>query len=1108
MKKRALFLPLLLALALLLTACDTAPKEPQMLYEEAPSKHNYGVYLNLDVNAGDALTDYAVAFNNFADRDAYVFYSSQGQTPVEKQFADQTAEGLAALVSEGKALAIKSNSGFQGLTADLKSLEGESFKAAEKDKFYYVYVAYDTPQGVTVEKCRRFITPHDGPAAPEKYGVNAVGAIVPGGGATSLFEMSSSYSPGYIAALKQAAADAGIEKPRVAVVETTVGTEQEMYDDMFFPVDDYPCFADAFRAAGMEPVYVPLGIDNFAEVQNTKYFADLIRSCHIVFFTGGDQAYYARALQNRDGTPALVAQAIQDVLAKGGTLGGSSAGAAAMSGTILSSGASGSYHTFYWNGAETVDVCKFDGDTIGNNVTKNEGNNLIYKGVGFVEPLLGQDIMIDTHVDARGRVGRLIIGLRDSNPTGLGLAIDETGGIRIDGATKIGTAFGTSGTYVVDAAKAQWSPAGEIGGFGVKGLIIHYLNPGDSFDFANKKVIPASDKTVITGSGEAYASTDVFGTDETGKTILTLAHSAADSVTAQVANVSLPPYLMGNSFDVVFTKTADTVCWTNGKNYPNEKYFGDYLQTAITNLQMDIISGPSRFDPSAAAGFEIESAESESNGYAVGVTFSGPLSVGFEGNNKYFKDCEVAENIPTDYVEVYDAEGNPKAQDRTYTFRINNENTLRIVLVDDVYFAEGDTIVVKNNITSLYGETPSEGALFRLVNGVWVKEGAVAEAPFTAVSAETEGNEYAVGILFTGPLSVGYSGNNDYFKDCEVPSNIPTDYVEVYDATGAVKEQDRTYTFKIIDKNTLRIVLVDDVYFAEGDKIVVKTTVTNTSEAGVVEDVVFNLTGGVWVREGEAPAAPVVPDEPVAEGPFKAVSAATEDNEYAVGVLFTGPLSVGYSGSNDYFKDCEDPANIPTDFVEVYDASGAVKEQDRTYTFKIIDKNTLRIVLVDDVYFAEGDRIVLKTSITNANGENAVEEVSFTLVNGQWVQPFQAVSVVTEDNEYAVDVLFTGELSVGYSGNNDYFKDCEDPANIPTDYVEVYDASGAVKEQDRTYTFKIIDKTTLRVVLVDDVYFAEGDKVVLKTTITDVNGGTPAAEAAFTLTGGVWVPVA
>ena len=985
MKKRALFLPVLLALLLVLTACDTAPKEPQMLYEEAPSKHNYGVYLNLDVNAGDALTDYSVAFNNFADRDAYVFYSSQGQTPVEEQFASQTPEGLAALAGEGKALAIKSNVGFQPLTAELKSLEGESFKAAEKDKFYYVYVAYDTPQGVALEKCPRFITPHDGPAAPEKYGANAVGAIVPGGGATSLFEMSSSYSPGYIAALKQGAAEAGIENPRVAVIETTMGTEQAMYDDLFFPADDYPSFGDAFRAAGMDPVYVPLAIDNFAEVQNTKYFADLIRSCHIVFFTGGDQAYYARALQNRDGTPALAAQAILDVLVKGGTLGGSSAGAAAMSGTVLSSGASGSYHTFYWNGAETVDVCKFDGDTIGNNVPKNEGNNLIYKSVGFVEPLLGQDIMIDTHVDARGRVGRLIIGLRDANPTGLGLAIDETGGIRIDGATKVGIAFGTSGTYVVDAAKAQWSPAGEIGGFGVKGLIIHYLNPGDSFDFANKKVIPASDKTVITGSGEAYASTDVFGTDETGKTILTLAHSAADSVTAQVANISLPPYLMGNSFDVVFTKTADTVCWTNGKNYPNEKYFGDYLQTAITNLQMDIISGPSRFDPSAAAGFEIESAESESNGYAVGVTFSGPLSVGYEGNNKYFKDCEVAENIPTDYVEVYDAAGNPKAQDRTYTFRINNENTLRIVLADDVYFAEGDTIVVKTTITSLYDEKPSEGAVFRLVNGVWVKEGAAVEAPFTAVSAETEGNEYAVDVLFTAPLSVGYSGSNDYFLDCEMAENVPTDYVEVYDATGAVKAQDRTYTFKILDETSLRIVLVDDVYFAEGDKIVIKTTITNANGANVVEDVVFNLTGGVWVREGEAPVTPGAPEPPVETDPFQAVSAVTEDNEYAVDVLFTGELSVGYSGSNDYFKDCEDPANIPTDYVEVYDAAGAVKEQDHTYTFKIIDKTTLRIVLVDDVYFAEGDKIVLKTTITDVNGATPAAEAAFTLSGGVWV---------------------------------------------------------------------------------------------------------------------------
>lgn len=105
-----------------------------------------------------------------------------------------------------------------------------------------------------------------------------------------------------------------METPRIAVIETTIGSEQEMYDDMYLPDGEYASFSDTLRARGMEPVYIPLGIDNYRDVQNTKYFADLIRSCHIVFFTGGDQAYYGLALANPDGSPSLVAQAITDVL--------------------------------------------------------------------------------------------------------------------------------------------------------------------------------------------------------------------------------------------------------------------------------------------------------------------------------------------------------------------------------------------------------------------------------------------------------------------------------------------------------------------------------------------------------------------------------------------------------------------------------------------------------------------------------------------------------------------------------------------------------------------------------------------------------------------------
>ncbi len=1108
MKKAIIPILLLLALLCTLTACGQQPQqaEKKMLYDEAPSRYEYGVFVNMDVNAGDAITDYAVAFNNFANRTAYALYSELGQTPVTERIQALGEDALKALVGENKAIEIQSNDGFHDLPASLLSLDGHAYSGAEKDVFYYVYVAYTYPEGISVEKAPRMITPKDGPAALTQYSANSIGAIVPAGGATSIFAESSSYSPGYVDALKQGAVEAGVSMPRVAVIETTMGSEQAMYDDMFLPDGDYASFGDTFRARGMEPVYIPLAIDNYTQVQNTKYFADLIRSCHIVFFTGGDQAYYGLALANSDGSNSLVADAILDVLRAGGTLGGSSAGAAAMSGTVLTNGASGSYFPFYWNGAEKVDITSYTAENIADNATKQEGNNMIYDSIGFVEPILGKDVLLDTHVDARGRVGRLIAGLRDTNPTGLGIAMDETSGIRIDGATKVGTVFGTSGVYIVDASGAKWNPAGTVGEFGVTGLKMHYLTAGDQYDFAADKVIPAADKSPITNpTGEAYASKDVFGTDETGTTVLSLAHSADSSVTAEVAKVSLMPYLTANSFTVTFEKGADTVCYTNGQPFPDEDYFHDFLQTTVANLIVDIAYGPSRFDPSEASGFAALSAETESNEYAVDIKFSAPISVGYEGNNKYFLDCEEAENIPTDYVEVYDAEGNVKEQDRTYTFKILNDDTLRIVLVDDVYFAEGDTIITKTTITSLYGENAEENMIFTLHDGVWTAESGGA-ALFLPQSAKTEGNEYAVEITFSEALSVGYEGNNNYFLDCEEAANIPTDYVEVYDADGNVKAQDRTYTFKLPQPNVLRIVLVDDVYFAEGDVIVVKTTITNQNGGNVAADTTFTLTDGQWLKEGQE-AQPIA--EPTPAEHFVAESAVTEENEYAVMVTFSDLLSVGYEGSNKYFLDCEEDANVPTQYVEVFDADGNVKEQDRTYTFKLPEDNVLRIVLVDDVYFAEGDTIVLHDTITSLFGVNLEKEVAFQLNDGAWVkmgaEHFVAESAVTEDNEYAVEITFSDDLSVGYEGNNKYFLDCEEDANVPTQYVEVFDASGAVKEQDRTYTFKLPEDNVLRIVLVDDVYFADGDVITVHTTVTSLSGAALEEEATFKLENGTWV---
>ena len=57
MKKTIVPLLLLLALLCTLTACGQQPAEVKMLYDEAPSRYEYGVFVNMNVNAGDAVKE-------------------------------------------------------------------------------------------------------------------------------------------------------------------------------------------------------------------------------------------------------------------------------------------------------------------------------------------------------------------------------------------------------------------------------------------------------------------------------------------------------------------------------------------------------------------------------------------------------------------------------------------------------------------------------------------------------------------------------------------------------------------------------------------------------------------------------------------------------------------------------------------------------------------------------------------------------------------------------------------------------------------------------------------------------------------------------------------
>ena len=183
---------------------------------------------------------------------------------------------------------------------------------------------------------------------------------------------------------------------------------------------------------------------------------DKVRHASVVFFTGGDQL---RITSQVGDSP--VYRCLQELHEKGATIAGTSAGAAAMSETMLIGGA----------GDESNRV-----STLG-----------MAPGLGLMH-----DVVFDSHFAERGRFGRLL-GAVAQNPRNLGIGLDEDTAIVIerDEAFRV---LGSGAVYVFDGTQIPYSslseanPEGVLSVFGAK---LHVLGRGDRFDLiARQPVIP------------------------------------------------------------------------------------------------------------------------------------------------------------------------------------------------------------------------------------------------------------------------------------------------------------------------------------------------------------------------------------------------------------------------------------------------------------------------------------------------------------------------------------------------------------------------------------------------------------------------------------------
>jgi cyanophycinase len=181
----------------------------------------------------------------------------------------------------------------------------------------------------------------------------------------------------------------------------------------------------------------------------------------VVFFTGGDQVKITSQIGD---TPVF--SRIRDIFESGGTIAGTSAGASAMSETMMVSGEGDESHRI--------------GDAL-----------KMAPGLGFIS-----DVIIDQHFAQRGRIGRLL-GAVAQNPRILGLGIDEDTAIIVRrGAIEV---LGSGAVYVLDGRAVSYSNLSEDArdrALTLLGVRLHVLSQGDKLALRSRAPTPRSAEAI------------------------------------------------------------------------------------------------------------------------------------------------------------------------------------------------------------------------------------------------------------------------------------------------------------------------------------------------------------------------------------------------------------------------------------------------------------------------------------------------------------------------------------------------------------------------------------------------------------------------------------
>jgi cyanophycinase len=268
-------------------------------------------------------------------------------------------------------------------------------------------------------------------------------------------------------------------------------------------------------AAGQVAIVLPFRADQ-PDLANDPRAVAMIEACGGLWFTGGSQSRILEALRPSsseadadENTDSAAWHACNELLARGGVIGGTSAGAAMMSDPMIRRGRSA--------------------DALAHGVG-SEGVEL-GQGMGFFPwGICGQ------HFLERGRFGRMVVALEETGRR-FGWGVSEDSALIVDRATGWVEVIGPSGLALFDAESLKTSAARW------DGVVLALLGTGDRVHAPTGMIEPAPQAASLDpgdGAGQELVIEGLWGPDALRDACLHLAQGGGRSrITTSILEASV-----------------------------------------------------------------------------------------------------------------------------------------------------------------------------------------------------------------------------------------------------------------------------------------------------------------------------------------------------------------------------------------------------------------------------------------------------------------------------------------------------------------------------------------------------------------------------------------